>query len=290
MCLKVVGMTQKDNIIEVQNVTFTYNEAERPALHDVSLSVQRGSWTAIIGHNGSGKSTLARLLNGLLVPDDEKSKIYIDGIELTDDTVWQIRNDIGIVFQNPDNQFVGATVEDDVAFGMENRGVSRAEMQEVVQRVVADVRMTDFIKSEPARLSGGQKQRVAIAGIIAIKPKIIILDESTSMLDPEGKKDVLDLIRRVKEQNDLTVVSITHDIEEASEADDIIILNDGEIVQTGTPKEIFQQVDLIERMGLEVPFINQLIAQLRANGIDVPLAVTNESELTDYLWKLNSNM
>lgn len=283
-------MTQKDNIIEVQNVTFTYNEAERPALHDVSLSVQRGSWTAIIGHNGSGKSTLARLLNGLLVPDDEKSKIYIDGIELTDDTVWQIRNDIGIVFQNPDNQFVGATVEDDVAFGMENRGVSRAEMQEVVQRVVADVRMTDFIKCEPARLSGGQKQRVAIAGIIAIKPKIIILDESTSMLDPEGKKDVLDLIRRVKEQNDLTVVSITHDIEEASEADDIIILNDGEIVQTGTPKEIFQQVELIERMGLEVPFINQLIAQLRANGIDVPLAVTNESELTDYLWKLNSNM
>lgn len=283
-------MTQKDNIIEVQNVTFTYNEAERPALHDVSLSVQRGSWTAIIGHNGSGKSTLARLLNGLLVPDDEKSKIYIEGIELTDDTVWQIRNDIGIVFQNPDNQFVGATVEDDVAFGMENRGVSRAEMQEVVQRVVADVRMTDFIKCEPARLSGGQKQRVAIAGIIAIKPKIIILDESTSMLDPEGKKDVLDLIRRVKEQNDLTVVSITHDIEEASEADDIIILNDGEIVQTGTPKEIFQQVELIERMGLEVPFINQLIAQLRANGIDVPLAVTNESELTDYLWKLNSNM
>lgn len=283
-------MTEKDNIIEVKHVTFTYNEADRPALKDISLNVKRGSWTAIIGHNGSGKSTLARLLNGLLVPDNDEAQIIVDGVELTDDTVWQIRNDIGIVFQNPDNQFVGATVEDDVAFGMENRGVAREEMQTIVERVVKDVRMIEFIKSEPARLSGGQKQRVAIAGIIAIKPKVIILDESTSMLDPEGKQEVLELIRRVKDDNNLTVLSITHDIEEASEADDIIVLNDGEIVESGTPAEIFSKVELIQELGLEVPFINQLISQLKQNGVAIPANVTNESELTDYLWTLNSNM
>lgn len=283
-------MTEKDNIIEVKHVTFTYNEADRPALKDILLNVKRGSWTAIIGHNGSGKSTLARLLNGLLVPDNDEAQIIVDGVELTDDTVWQIRNDIGIVFQNPDNQFVGATVEDDVAFGMENRGVAREEMQTIVERVVKDVRMIEFIKSEPARLSGGQKQRVAIAGIIAIKPKVIILDESTSMLDPEGKQEVLELIRRVKDDNNLTVLSITHDIEEASEADDIIVLNDGEIVESGTPAEIFSKVELIQELGLEVPFINQLISQLKQNGVAIPANVTNESELTDYLWTLNSNM
>ena len=283
-------MTEKDNIIEVKHVTFTYNEADRPALKDISLNVKRGSWTAIIGHNGSGKSTLARLLNGLLVPDNDEAQIIVDGVELTDDTVWQIRNDIGIVFQNPDNQFVGATVEDDVAFGMENRGVAREEMQTIVERVVKDVRMIEFIKSEPARLSGGQKQRVAIAGIIAIKTKVIILDESTSMLDPEGKQEVLELIRRVKDDNNLTVLSITHDIEEASEADDIIVLNDGEIVESGTPAEIFSKVELIQELGLEVPFINQLISQLKQNGVAIPANVTNESELTDYLWTLNSNM
>ncbi len=284
-------MENTKNIIEVKNVTFTYHEADHPALTDLSFTIKEGSWTAIIGHNGSGKSTLARILNGLLVPDnDDEASVIVNGVRLTDDTVWTVRNDIGIVFQNPDNQFVGATVADDVAFGMENRGVSREEMLETVARVVKQVRMDEFIKSEPARLSGGQKQRVAIAGILAIKPKVIILDESTSMLDPEGKAEVLNLIKQVKDENDLTVISITHDIEEASGADNIIVLNDGQIVQEGTPKEIFQESELLEKLGLAVPFVNQLISKLKSEGIEVPASITNESELTEYLWNLNSNM
>lgn len=284
-------MENTKNIIEVKNVTFTYHEADHPALTDLSFVIKEGSWTAIIGHNGSGKSTLARILNGLLVPDnDDEASVIVNGVRLTDDTVWTVRNDIGIVFQNPDNQFVGATVADDVAFGMENRGVSREEMLETVARVVKQVRMDEFIKSEPARLSGGQKQRVAIAGILAIKPKVIILDESTSMLDPEGKAEVLNLIKQVKDENDLTVISITHDIEEASGADNIIVLNDGQIVQEGTPKEIFQESELLEKLGLAVPFVNQLISKLKSEGIEVPASITNESELTEYLWNLNSNM
>lgn len=284
-------MENTKNIIEVKNVTFTYHEADHPALTDLSFAIKEGSWTAIIGHNGSGKSTLARILNGLLVPDnDDEASVIVNGVRLTDDTVWTVRNDIGIVFQNPDNQFVGATVADDVAFGMENRGVSREEMLETVARVVKQVRMDEFIKSEPARLSGGQKQRVAIAGILAIKPKVIILDESTSMLDPEGKAEVLNLIKQVKDENDLTVISITHDIEEASGADNIIVLNDGQIVQEGTPKEIFQESELLEKLGLAIPFVNQLISKLKSEGIEVPASITNESELTEYLWNLNSNM
>lgn len=282
---------QDNNIVDVKNVVFTYGEAEEPALKGISLKIKRNSWTAIIGHNGSGKSTFARILNGLLIPDnDNEAEIVIDGVKLTDDTVWEVRNKIGIVFQNPDNQFVGATVGDDIAFGMENRGIPREEMIKTVEEVVREVRMEDFIKSEPARLSGGQKQRVAIAGILAIKPKIIILDESTSMLDPEGKAEVLELIKRVKDENDLTVISITHDIEEASNADEIIILNDGEIVKEGAPKEIFQEVELIEKLGLAVPFVNQLITNLRQLGLEIPTNITNESELTEYLWNLNSQM
>lgn len=280
-----------DNIIEVRNVTFTYTEAKTPALSDVSLNIKRGSWTAIIGHNGSGKSTLARLLNGLLVPDnDQEASITVDGIKLSDDTVWDVRNRLGIVFQNPDNQFVGATVADDIAFGLENRNVPRLEMLKIVDRVIKQVGMEEFYHAEPARLSGGQKQRVAIAGIVALKPKVIILDESTSMLDPEGKKEVLELIRQVKAENDLTVISITHDIEEASSADDIIILNDGKIIKDGSPKEIFQDSAMLVDLGLAVPFANQLLLQLRSEGLLIPQQITNESELNDYLWTLNSKM
>lgn len=280
-----------DNIVTVRNVTFTYNDAPKPALKNINLDIKRGSWTAIIGHNGSGKSTLARLLNGLLVPDnDNEAEIIINDIKLTDDTVWQVRNNLGIVFQNPDNQFVGATVADDVAFGLENRDVPRDEMLKIVDQVLQEVNMEKYYNSEPVRLSGGQKQRVAIAGIVAIKPAIIVLDESTSMLDPEGKKEVLDLLKKVKAENNLTVISITHDIEEAKDADDIVILNDGEIIQTGTPKEIFQNADKLESLGLELPFVNQLILKLRNDGIEIPANITNESELKDYLWKLNSTM
>ncbi len=211
-----------DKIINFDHVTFSYPDTESPAVKDLSFSIEKGSWTALIGHNGSGKSTVSKLINGLLAPDDlEKSTITVDGVKLAADTVWDIREKVGIVFQNPDNQFVGATVSDDVAFGLENRAVPREEMVKIVAQAVADVGMADYAGAEPSSLSGGQKQRVAIAGILAVKPKVMILDESTSMLDPEGKQQILDLVRRVKEENDLTVISITHDLDEAALADQV---------------------------------------------------------------------
>ena len=201
-----------DNIISFDHVTFTYPDSPRPAVSDLSFAIERGS----------GKSTVSKLINGLLAPDDlDKSSITVDGVKLGADTVWEVREKVGIVFQNPDNQFVGATVSDDVAFGLENRAVPRPEMLKIVAQAVADVGMADYADSEPSNLSGGQKQRVAIAGILAVKPQVIILDESTSMLDPEGKEQILDLVRKIKEDNNLTVISITHDLEEAAGADQV---------------------------------------------------------------------
>ena len=222
------------NVIRVQHLNYTYPEAKQQALTDVSFDVAKGEWLAIIGHNGSGKSTLAKNLNGLLAP--ESGTVQVAGMTLSEETVWDIRAKVGIVFQNPDNQFVGATVADDVAFGLENRGVPRPEMIKRVDEALDRVGMTAFADREPARLSGGQKQRVAIAGIVAQRPEIIILDESTSMLDPAGRQEVLGVIRELKDELGLTVLSITHDIDEAAEAHRIILLNDGkinEIITTG---------------------------------------------------------
>ncbi|MDU1359037.1 MAG: energy-coupling factor transporter ATPase, partial [Citrobacter freundii] len=213
------------NVIHVQHLNYTYPEAKRQALTDVSFDVAKGEWLAIIGHNGSGKSTLAKNLNGLLAP--ESGTVEVAGMTLSEETVWDIRAKVGIVFQNPDNQFVGATVADDVAFGLENRGVPRDDMIRRVDEALKRVGMTAFADREPARLSGGQKQRVAIAGIIAQRPEIIILDESTSMLDPAGRQEVLGVIRELKDELGLTVLSITHDIDEAASAHRIILLNDG---------------------------------------------------------------
>ena len=225
------------NVIRVQHLNYTYPEAKQQALTDVSFDVAKGEWLAIIGHNGSGKSTLAKNLNGLLAP--ESGTVQVAGMTLSEETVWDIRAKVGIVFQNPDNQFVGATVADDVAFGLENRGVPRPEMIKRVDEALDRVGMTAFADREPARLSGGQKQRVAIAGIVAQRPEIIILDESTSMLDPAGRQEVLGVIRELKDELGLTVLSITHDIDEAAEAHRIILLNDGKINEIGTPSEIF---------------------------------------------------
>lgn len=221
----------KNNAVEFRHVSFTYPDTEKPVLNDINFKIRSGSWTALIGHNGSGKSTISKLTNGLLLPDaDANSKIIVSGITLNSKTVWNVREKVGIVFQNPDNQFVGATVGDDVAFGLENRGVPRNEMIRIVNRVLSDVGMLDYINAEPANLSGGQKQRVAIAGILAVEPDIIILDESTSMLDPNGRNQILKIIRQLMIDKNLTIISITHDIDEASLADDVIVLMMGKFL------------------------------------------------------------
>lgn len=282
---------EKDNIIAFEHVTFTYPDAPRPAVDDLSFAIKKGAWTALIGHNGSGKSTVSKLINGLLAPDDmDRSKIVVNGIKLAQETVWDVREQVGIVFQNPDNQFVGATVADDVAFGLENRATPRSEMVKIVAQAVSDVGMADYAGAEPSNLSGGQKQRVAIAGILAIKPKVIILDEATSMLDPEGKQQILDLVKRIKDGNDLTVISITHDIDEASLADQVLVMDDGKLIDQGTPEHIFAQVDLLERIGLDIPFTFRLKQLLHERGIDLPRDADKEDELVQEICQLNSKM
>ena len=280
-----------DSIIKIKNVSFTYPESETPAIDNISLDIKRGSWTSIIGHNGSGKSTIIRLINGLLVPDEKgKPEIEVDGLKLNDDTVWEVRNKVGIVFQNPDNQFVGATVADDVAFGLENRGVSHSEMVKIVPEAIKAVGMSEYINAEPANLSGGQKQRIAIAGILAIKPKIIVLDEATSMLDPEGRDQILSIVQAMKNKYDLTVISITHDIDEANMADQVLVMNDGKLITKGSTKDVFSQVDLLKNLGLDVPFYEQVKAKLLADSVKIPASIDSEKELINYLCQLNSNM
>ncbi|WP_233553561.1 energy-coupling factor ABC transporter ATP-binding protein [Lactobacillus sp. ESL0228] len=281
----------KESIVNIKNLSFTYPESSTPAIDNISLNIEKGSWTSIIGHNGSGKSTIIRLMNGLLVPDDpDISRIKIGDTILTEDTVWQIRDKVGIVFQNPDNQFVGATVTDDVAFGLENRGVSREDMIKIVSNAIEAVGMSDYANSEPSTLSGGQKQRVAIAGIIAIKPEIIILDEATSMLDPEGRNQILKIVREIKEKYNLTVIAITHDIDEANSSDQVLVMDDGKLITQGSPKEVFAQVNLLKKLGLDVPFFQQIKNELCNNKINIPDEISSEKELVQYLCQLNSKM
>lgn len=262
-----------------------------PAVNDISFSIPRGSWTTLVGHNGSGKSTIARLLDGILLPNDNPNTlINVDGIELTEKTMWDIRDRVGIVFQNPDNQFVGATVEDDVAFGLENRQVPRSKMQTIVHDVLDEVDMLAFQKSEPQYLSGGQKQRVAIAGILAIGPKLIILDESTSMLDPAGKTKILSLIRDLQNKNGLTIFSITHDINEAVQADQMLVLDKGKLLASGSPKEIFENETLIKSAGLDLPLFYKVKNGLIEKGIHIPREINSEEKLVKYLCQLNSKM
>ena len=273
-------------IIDVQKLKFTYSGQQRAALNGVNLSVPAGQWVAVVGHNGSGKSTLAKNILGLLEP--ESGTIDVAGMRLTAETVWDIRAQVGIVFQNPDNQFVGATVADDVAFGLENRAVPRAEMLQRVDDALAAVGMSDFKNREPAHLSGGQKQRVAIAGVVAQRPQILILDEATSMLDPAGRRDVMALIHTLKRQLNLTVLSITHDLEEAARADQVVVLDDGQVVRTGTPEAIFAHGSQVAEWGLDVPFSEDLKERLAAAGLTMPTTYTDGERLADYLWTLNS--
>lgn len=277
------------NAIDFKDVTFTYPESKAPVLKKINFKVKKGSWTALIGHNGSGKSTISKLINGLLLPDkDSGSVITVSGMNLNSENVWDIREKVGIVFQNPDNQFVGATVGDDVAFGLENRGVPRDQMVQTVKKVLSDVGMLDYIDAEPANLSGGQKQRVAIAGILAVEPEIIILDESTSMLDPSGRDQILKIIKRLMSEKNLTILSITHDIDEADMADNVIVLNDGKILAQASPTEIFSQIEMPRQIGLDIPFVDKLIYKLNQLGITIPKDVQTKDELKQYLCQLNS--
>lgn len=272
-----------DSIINLQDITFTYDiDAPRPALSEVSLEIKRGEWVAIIGHNGSGKSTLAKTINGLLLP--QSGSIQVGNMDLNEGNIWDIRKMVGMVFQNPDNQFVGSTVEDDVAFGMENQGIPREEMLVRVADALEQVRMSDFKTREPARLSGGQKQRVAIAGVVALRPDIIILDEATSMLDPEGREEVIATIKKIKEQSNLTVLSITHDIDEAANANRVLVMKEGRLIDEGTPEKIFSAGPKLVELGLDLPFPEKLKAALKARGIPVPAEYLTEEGMVEWLW------
>lgn len=272
------------SIIDVKNLSFRYKEnQEYYDVKDITFHVKRGEWLSIVGHNGSGKSTTIRLIDGLL--EAESGEIVIDGQRLTEENVWNIRRQIGMVFQNPDNQFVGATVEDDVAFGLENQGLSRQEMKKRVEEALDLVGMLDFKKREPARLSGGQKQRVAIAGVVAIRPAILILDEATSMLDPEGRRELIETVKGIRKDYDMTVISITHDLEEVAMSDRVLVMKRGEIESTSSPRELFSRNDL-DQIGLDDPFANQLKHSLNQNGYDLPENYLTESELEDKLWEL----
>ncbi|HHQ1009164.1 TPA: energy-coupling factor ABC transporter ATP-binding protein [Listeria innocua] len=276
-----------ESFVRLEHVFYKYEDTEKYAVKDVSISAQKGEWVALVGHNGSGKSTIAKLLTGLLFPED--GLIKIGHFVLSEKNIWEIRRQVGMVFQNPDNQFVGATVQDDVAFGLENHGVPHDTMVERVESALNEVGMQSYALHEPARLSGGQKQRVAIAGVLALQPDVIILDEATSMLDPRGRAEVMETIRIMREQEDITVISITHDLDEVLFADRVIVMNNGEIHSEGTPKEIFEQADAMRAIGLGVPFIIELQEKLVAGGFETGSTVLSEGALLDQLWKLNSN-
>lgn len=279
-----IHLNNMKNIIEIKNLSYRYDHnSEDYILKNVSFHVKQGEWLSIVGHNGSGKSTTVRLIDGLL--EAESGDIIISGDKLTADNVWEKRCQIGMVFQNPDNQFVGATVEDDVAFGLENQGMDYPMMVKRVHEALELVGMQDFKEREPARLSGGQKQRVAIAGVVALQPDIIILDEATSMLDPEGRLELIRTVKEIKDKNHLTVISITHDLDEISLSDRVLVMKNGQVESTATPRELFSRPDL-EDLGLDQPFVNQVKAAMIQTGLTLPKTYLTEKELQEQLWEL----
>ena len=270
--------------IEVKDVSYIYEEAPAPALNHVQLSADRGEFLAVLGHNGSGKSTLAKLLNALYLPED--GTVLICGMDTKDDEhLWDIRQSAGMIFQNPDNQIVATVVREDVAFGLENMGVPHDEMVQRIDKALASVRMTKYAESSPHMLSGGQKQRVAIAGVLAMQPKIIIADESTSMLDPSGREEVLSTIRRLNRENGITVIWITHYMEEAALADRVIVISDGEICMSGTPREVFSRGDELRKLHLDVPHMTHMAEELRQAGMPVDPQVLTVDEMVQEVLK-----
>ena len=281
---KGAGFLFKDSI-DVKHLKFKYTDhQEHYTLDDLSFHVKQGEWLSIIGHNGSGKSTTVRLIDGLLAA--ESGQIFVEGELLTEENVWNIRHKIGMVFQNPDNQFVGATVEDDVAFGLENKGIPLEEMQARVKEVLELVGMSAFADREPAHLSGGQKQRVAIAGAIAMRPNIIILDEATSMLDPEGRLELIQTIKEIRDQYNMTVVSITHDLDEVALSDRVLVMKKGKVESSSTPRELFARGEELLTLGLDIPFSANLISTLKDKGFEFTENYLTEKELEDQLWEL----
>jgi len=271
--------------IAVKNLSFTYDDDETANKHYVlknfSLEIEQGSFVCVLGHNGSGKSTFAKLLNMILTPD--AGTILIDGTDITrpdmtEDEVFEVRRNIGMVFQNPDNQLVATIVEEDVAFGPENLGIPPMEIRRRVDDALATVGMTEYARHAPHQLSGGQKQRVAIAGIIAMLPRCILFDESTAMLDPQGRKEVMNTIRMLNREKGITVLHITHNMDEAIDADRVVVINEGELYLDGTPKQVFSQVDKLRTAGLDVPQVTELFHDLAEGGLCLPSDILEEEE------------
>ena len=267
-------------ILRTEHLTFTYPGEERPTLGDLSLEIARGSFVAVLGHNGSGKSTLAKHFNAILLPTG--GKVYVDGMDTSDENnLLSVRATVGMVFQNPDNQIVANVVEDDVAFAPENLGVPPQEIRARVDAALKQVGMYDFRLHAPHLLSGGQKQRIAIAGILAMEPECIVLDEATAMLDPAGRREVIDTVLRLNREQGITVVLITHHMVEAERADRVIVMNDGEVAMDGTPRQVFSQVERLHELGLAAPDTVELLYRLRRDGVDVPLENLTVDECAD---------
>lgn len=268
-------------IVDVHNVSYTYPGNQETTLKNVSVAFNQNEWTTIIGHNGSGKSTLARLIDGLL-PLDQGS-IIVDGVPVNEDHLSDVHQKIGFVFQNPENQFVGTTVEDDVAFGLENHQVPRSEMHFRINQALADVAMQNYAHKEPGMLSGGQKQRVAIAGILSLRPKILIFDEATSMLDPVARRTVLQLLKRLKVEKGFTIIAISHDPIEATYADNIVIMDQGHVVAHGRSTDILGNYNLLNKYQLTLPFTEQLKRALQARGMQLPAEYMTEEQIIKWV-------
>ena len=274
------------NGIDVNDLTFSYDQKQNAVEH-VSFSIPKGSYTTIIGQNGSGKSTVAKLLLGLL--EKNGGEIHIDGMELNEENIRTIRRKVGIVFQNPDNQFIGSTVRDDIAFGLENHSIPQCEMDSLIDTFSKKVGMEEFLNAEPMHLSGGQKQRVAIAGVLAMHPEFLLFDEATSMLDPQGKEEIKNVIRHLHSEKELTILSITHDIDEVAYSDYVIAMYQGRSVMTGTPEEIFADEKAIQKIHLDLPFSIRMGDALRRHGVPVNKSITRKG-LVEQLCRLHSNM
>lgn len=278
MCVIRTGKEGETGLIEIQNVSYAYEDATAKALNNVSLTINDGEFVAVVGHNGSGKSTLAKHLNALLLPTE--GKVLVDGMDTADEAdTLSIRQRVGMVFQNPDNQLVTTIVEEDVAFGPENIGVPGNEIRTRVDRVLAAVGMEKYAHSAPNMLSGGQKQRIAIAGMLAMQPKVLVLDEATAMLDPKGRRDIIDLVTKLHRENGITVVMITQYMEEAIGADRVAVMSGGELILEGTPKEVFSQDELLHKHRLDVPVMQQLANRLNARGANLPKSILSVEEM-----------
>lgn len=284
-------------MIRARELTFEYErldeegnvESRKRAVDNVSLDIQSGQFIAILGHNGSGKSTLAKHINAILMPT--KGTMWVDGMDTRDEErLWDIRQDAGMVFQNPDNQIIGTVVEEDVGFGPENLGVPTDEIWQRVEESLGAVGMLKYRHHSPNKLSGGQKQRVAIAGVMAMHPRCIVLDEPTAMLDPHGRKSVIRTVQKLNREEGITVILITHYMEEVIEADHVIVMDDGRVVLQGTPKEIFSQVETLKELRLDVPQATLLAHELKKKGIPLPDGILSNDELVDELWRLKSKM